>query len=112
MWWTRGAAGDEKSGWTKEAIPRATRSTLRNAFTAWTTTTMELTVTVDDPKMYTKPWVAMNKFPMRLQSPDYDVQEQMCIPSEQEQYYKDYGNQASGVAKSPTKQVAATDNKA
>jgi hypothetical protein len=47
--------------------------------------------------MYTKPWVALNKFPMRLQSPDYDVVEMMCIPSEEEQYYKEYGDQASGV---------------
>jgi hypothetical protein len=58
---------------------------------------LELTVTIDDPKMYTKPWVALNKFPMQLQSPDYDVVEMMCIPSEMEQYYKDYGDPASGV---------------
>jgi hypothetical protein len=35
---------------------------------------------------------------MRLQSPDFDVVEMMCIPSEMEQYYKDYGDPASGVA--------------
>lgn len=58
---------------------------------------LELTVTIDDPKMYTKPWVAMNKFPMQLQTPGYDVVEMMCIPSEEEQYYKDYGDPASGV---------------
>jgi hypothetical protein len=58
---------------------------------------LEVTVTIDDPKMYTKPWVAMNKFPMRLQTPDYDVVEMMCIPSEEAQYYKDYGDSASGV---------------
>jgi hypothetical protein len=58
---------------------------------------MELTVTLDDPKMYTKPWVAMNKFPMKLQSPDYDVVEMICVPSEMEQYSKDYGDAASGV---------------
>lgn len=58
---------------------------------------MELTVTIDDPKMYTKPWVAINKFPFGLQTPGYDVLEMMCIPSEEEQYYKDYGDPASGV---------------
>ena len=63
---------------------------------------LELTVTIDDPKMYAKPWVAM-KFPMRLQSPDYDVVEMMCIPSEMEQYYKDYGDPASGVDSSQKK---------
>ena len=56
---------------------------------------LELTVTIDDPKMYGKPWVAM-KFPMTLQSPDFDVVEMMCIPSEMEQYNKDYGDVASG----------------
>jgi hypothetical protein len=65
---------------------------------------MELTVTLDDPKMYTKPWIAMNKFPLRLDSPDYGVIEQMCIPSEQEQYYRDIGNLYSGVANGQTKQ--------
>jgi hypothetical protein len=57
-----------------------------------------LTVTIDDPKMYTKPWVAM-KFPMKLQSPDYHVTEMMCIPSEMDQYNKDYGDVASGTDK-------------
>ena len=41
---------------------------------------LELTVTLDDPKMYTKPWVAMKKFPMKWQSPDYDVTEMICSP--------------------------------
>jgi len=63
---------------------------------------LELTVTIDDPVMYTKPWVAM-KFPMKLQSPDYDVVEMMCIPSEMQQYYKDYGDPASGVASDQNK---------
>jgi hypothetical protein len=59
---------------------------------------LELTVTIDDPKMYGKPWVAM-KFPMTLQSPDFDVVEMMCIPSEMEQYNRDYGDVASGTNK-------------
>lgn len=40
---------------------------------------LEWSVTIADPKMYAKPWVAMNKVPMQLQSPDYDVVEMMCI---------------------------------
>jgi hypothetical protein len=58
---------------------------------------LEMTVTVDDPKMYTKPWVAVNKFPMKLQAPDFDVVEMMCIPSEIASYDKEYGDPASGV---------------
>jgi hypothetical protein len=56
---------------------------------------MELTVTIDDPKMYTKPWIAMNKFPFRLQDPHFDVAEMYCSPSEMEKYNKLFGNPAS-----------------
>jgi hypothetical protein len=46
----------------------------------------ELTLTINDPKMYTKPWIALNKFPMRLQPADFDLREMLCSPSEQAQY--------------------------
>ena len=55
---------------------------------------MELTVTIDDPKMYTKPWIAMNKFPLRLQDPHFDVTEMYCSPSEMEKYNKLFGGPA------------------
>jgi hypothetical protein len=56
---------------------------------------MELTVTIDDPKMYTKPWIAMNKFPMRLEDPHRDVMEVYCSPSEMEKYNKLFANPTS-----------------
>jgi hypothetical protein len=62
---------------------------------------MELTVTIDDPKMYTKPWIAMNKFPLRLQDPHFDVTEMYCSPSEMEKYNKLFGNPASEEADKP-----------
>jgi hypothetical protein len=52
---------------------------------------LELTVTIDDPKMYTKPWVAMDKFPMKRLPDDFDVREMICSPSESAAY-----NQAIG----------------
>ena len=58
---------------------------------------LELTVTIDDPKMYTKPWVAMNKFPMKLQDAHTDVMEMYCSPSELERFNKLIGNPASGL---------------
>jgi hypothetical protein len=59
---------------------------------------LELTVTIDDPKMYTKPWVALNKFPMKLQPEDFDVREMMCSVSEYMQYNKamGFGNPTAG----------------
>jgi hypothetical protein len=58
---------------------------------------LELTVTIDDPKMYTRPWVSMDRFPMKLQDPHTDVPEMYCSPSELEKYNKLFGNAVSGV---------------
>jgi len=59
---------------------------------------LQWTVTIDDPKMYTKPWVAMDKFPMKLEDPHRDVMEQYCSPTEMENYNKAFANPASGPA--------------
>jgi len=56
---------------------------------------LELTVTIDDPKMYTKPWVALDKFGFELQPDTFDVREMICSPSEYEQYNSLIGNTAS-----------------
>src|SRR2546422_232493 len=47
---------------------------------------LELTLTIIDPKMYTKPWNALNKFPLRLQPADFDLREMICSPSEQAEF--------------------------
>jgi hypothetical protein len=65
---------------------------------------MELTVTIDDPKMYTKPWVAMNKFPMKLQDPHTDVMEMYCSLSEMEKFNKLIGGPASDTGNNEPKQ--------
>jgi hypothetical protein len=63
---------------------------------------LELTVTIDDPKMYTKPWIAMDKFPMRLADPHKDVMEVYCSPFEMERYNKLFGNPTSAPGESTT----------
>ena len=57
--------------------------------------TLELTVTINDPKMYTKPWVAMDKLPFKLQPDNFDVTEMMCSPTELAEYNKFIGDPAS-----------------
>lgn len=47
---------------------------------------MELTVTIDDPEFYTKPWLALNKQPFKLQPPDFSMSETRCSPSEMATY--------------------------
>ncbi|HZP33294.1 MAG TPA: hypothetical protein VFB23_08015 [Candidatus Acidoferrales bacterium] len=100
---TIGTVGDEKIWLDETGRPASDAMHVIERFQRVNQNLLELTVTVDDPKMYTRPWVAVNKFPMRLQSAEYDVPEMMCIPSEQEEYYKDYGDAASGVNSTQSK---------
>jgi len=59
----------------------------------------ELTLTITDPKMYTKPWNALDKFPMRLQSDSFDLREMLCSPSEQAAFDKEVSRPAIAPAK-------------
>ena len=53
---------------------------------------MELTVTIDDPKMYKEPWQGLNKFPLHLQPPGYDMPEFLCSPIDMAEYNNQIGN--------------------
>jgi hypothetical protein len=53
---------------------------------------LELTVTINDPKMYTKPWVALDRFVFELQPPAFDIRETIWAPSEFGEYNKLIGN--------------------
>jgi hypothetical protein len=56
---------------------------------------LELTVTIDDPKMYTRPWLALDRFNFEVQPPSFDVREMVGSLSEYEEYNKLIGNTAS-----------------
>jgi len=47
---------------------------------------VELTLTIDDPKMYTQKWTALNKFRLGLLPDSFDIREQLCSPSEAANY--------------------------
>jgi hypothetical protein len=57
---------------------------------------LELTVTIDDPKMYTKRWVALDRLRFDLQPPNFDVREMLCSPTDLAEYNKLIGNPVSG----------------
>jgi hypothetical protein len=57
---------------------------------------MEWTETINDPKMYTKPWVTM-KATLMLTDPHQNPSVIICSPVEIARYYELYGNPASGV---------------
>ncbi|HEV7966292.1 MAG TPA: hypothetical protein VGP19_01910 [Candidatus Acidoferrales bacterium] len=50
--------------------------------------TMELTVTIDDPKVYTEPWLARDKLRLTLLPANTDTMEMICAPTEAEEYKK------------------------
>lgn len=50
--------------------------------------TLELTVTIDDPKAYTKPWMPRNKLPLKLMPSNTDLMEMICSPTEAAAYKK------------------------
>jgi len=47
---------------------------------------LAISVTIDDPKVYSKPWAAMNQLPMKRMPPTFDIPEMMCSPSELAEY--------------------------
>lgn len=55
-----------------------------------------MTITIDDPKYYTKPWTALILH-LRLQSPHFDIREMECSPSETALYNKLFANPAAGI---------------
>jgi hypothetical protein len=57
--------------------------------------TLELTMKIIDPKMYTEPWLALNKLALHLQPPDFDIPELLCSPSEMADYNQQIGTPAT-----------------
>jgi hypothetical protein len=56
-------------------------------------------VILGDPKMYTKPWHALNKFTLRLQPEWFDIREQVCSASEAADYNKTVAAEAAAEKK-------------
>jgi hypothetical protein len=62
---------------------------------------LQMTVTVDDPKVFTKPFV-VSKNDYRW-IPDQEAEEQMCVPSEMINYMKLISDPAFGVTSETSK---------
>ena len=56
--------------------------------------TMELTVTIDDPVMYTKPWTPIDKLPIRLMPNDTDLMEMITSASDAQAYRREIASPA------------------
>lgn len=64
--------------------------------------TLELTVTIDDPKFYTQPWKAMNRFVMHRLPDGYDISEFICSATETAEYNRLIGKPAAPSANDST----------
>jgi len=76
--------------------PISDAATVEEVFRRVDSEHMEWTETIDDPKLYTEPWVTM-KILFSLADPHTDIIEMYCSPVEMEYYYESFGNAASGV---------------
>jgi hypothetical protein len=92
---TVGTMGDDKTWMDLAGRPVSDAMHVEERFHRLDHDHLELTVTIDDPKMYTKPWVALDRFPMKLQDPHTDVMEMYCSLSEMEKFDKLIGNPVS-----------------
>jgi hypothetical protein len=74
--------------------PISDQVTMTETFKRVNNDMLEWTEVINDPKVYTKPWETM-RLAMRLHDPRTDIMEYYCSPSEQENYNKFFGSDAS-----------------
>jgi hypothetical protein len=96
---TIGLIGRERVWLDETGRPMSEEMTVEERFHRINSHLMEITVTVTDPKYYSRPWVPMDRFPMKLQADDYDIIEMLCAPSDMASYKTDFADPASGIIK-------------
>ena len=82
---------DDRTWLDNAGLPQSDAMEVEETYRRVDATHVELSVTITDPKMYTRPWVALDKLSLRLQSPSFDIQEMECSPSDQKHYYEFFG---------------------
>jgi len=79
---------DERTWLDNAGNPHSTEMHVEERYHRVNQNTVELTVTIDDPKTYTKPWVPRDKLPLRLMPHDTDLMEMIPSASEAAEYRK------------------------
>jgi hypothetical protein len=83
---------DDKTWLTRMGYPHSMDARVTERFTRPDHNDLHLTITVDDPKIYTKPFV-LGTVNFKW-VPDQQLAEQLCIPSEMLQYLNLVGDPA------------------
>lgn len=88
---------DERSWLDGNGFPHSDKMKLHEVFRHPDALTLEVTMTLDDPKAYTKPWVG-NKRTFRLALPKglTVLYEYYCVPSEEQAFDRGVRNPAGG----------------
>jgi hypothetical protein len=67
-------------------LPHSTALRVEERYRRVNQNTLELTVVIDDPLVYTKPWMARNRLALKLMRPDADLMEMIPSASEAQAY--------------------------
>jgi hypothetical protein len=77
---------DDRTWLTNSGDPHSTDLHVEERYRRVDQNTLELTVVITDPKVYTKPWRMRNRLPLRLMPPDTDLMEMIPSASEAQAY--------------------------
>ena len=83
---------DERSWATKTGYPHSVDAHLQERYTRMDHNDLKLTVTLDDPKIYTKPFFIGTVYFRWV--PNQQIDEKLCVPSEVLEYLKSMGDPA------------------
>jgi hypothetical protein len=84
---------DDRTWIDNDGDPHSTALRVIERYRRVNQTTLEMTVTIDDPKVYTKPWLVRNRMPLRLLPPDTDLMEMIPSASEAQIYQREISSQ-------------------
>jgi hypothetical protein len=84
---------DERSWLDNVGHPHSIDLRVQERYTRVNHNTLEVTITINDPKMYTKPFVITKSSFKWIPRQDYE--EQLCVPSEEADYLKLIGDPAA-----------------
>ena len=79
---------DDRTWLDSSGDPHSTELPVEERYRRVNRNTLELTVVINDPKIYTKPWMARNRLPLRLMPPGTDLMEMIPSASEAQAYQR------------------------
>jgi len=89
---------DDRSWLDHFGTPHSTEMTLEERYRRLDRDTLELNMTLTDPKIFTAPWVSERKV-MKLAPRSREIAEQFCVPSQEAEFNRIVRDPAGGVVR-------------